>query len=308
MPQIARLGLFEMMEAVPDEESAETYIEARRWPNGVACPRCGSLDTRRVKSAKPMAHHCPDCRRYFSVRTGTVMERSMIPLRKWVLAIYLLHTSRKSVSSHEMARLLKVTVKSAWFLNHRIREAMKHDGGKLSGVVESDETFIGGLDKFKHAHKKLGWDWASGRQVVLGFYERETGRVIAFPVGSTMRYAIRQRLLEHVEEGSILFTDRASSYERIPEFMQSSVNHGKGEYVRGNVHTNSIESFWSRVKRIYRGTHHQYSFKHLHRYVNEAAHMQSVRGRGGTMERMDATIEGMEGRRLTYEALTEEAA
>ncbi len=299
-PQL--LSTFEFLQKFPDDATATEYLEQRRWgKTGRYCPHCGSVNTVEVKSQKPMPYRCKDCREHFSIRTGTVLAESKIGIQKWFFAIYLMTTSRKGISSVQMAKEIGVTQKTAWFLDHRIREAYKQNGDLLGPVVEIDETYIGGLEKNKHAKKKIhAGRGGIGKQAVMGIKER-SGRVRAFPIDGTTQTDFHAAIKENVKSGSTVYTDSHKSYEGMEGFAHESVNHSTGEYIKGMAHTNGVESFWALLKRGHYGVFHHMSVKHLHRYVNEF----SLRHNLGhdIMPTIDAVTDGMVGRRLTYKRL-----
>ena len=297
------LSLYEFYQKFPDEAAAVAFFEKKRWGDGeIWCPHCGSEDTRRVPSQKPMPHRCRECRKHFSVRTGTVMAESRLPLHKWLLATYMLLTARKGVSSLQMARELGVTQKTAWFLEHRIRKAMQHRGGLLSGEVEVDESYFGGKEKNKHESKRQHQGRGTvGKQPVIGLRER-TGKVRAFPIAATDKSHLQTAIVENVRRGSTIYSDQHPGYIGMKGYEHASVAHSVGEYVRGQIHTNGIESFWALLKRGYVGTHHHMSFKHLHRYANEFAFRQND-GKDNTLHSIGKTIDGMIGCRLPYQEL-----
>ena len=200
----ADVSVYEFFELFPDEQAAIDFLEAERWPDGAVCPRCGSSKTRRI--AKSSYHNCKDCRKQFTVRAGSIFERSRIPLHKWMFAMYLVQTSRKGVSSVQLSKELGITQRSAWFMLHRLREAMAPDDDQLSGAVEIDETFVGGKERNKHSKKRLRENWMVGKQVILGMRE-QGGSIIAWPIHSTKRDVIDVEVLHYVEKGSTIYTD-----------------------------------------------------------------------------------------------------
>ena len=297
------ISLMALADMFPNEESARTWFEEQRWPDGAHCPHCGSANVAAVASLKPMPHRCRDCRKHFSVRTGTVMAESKIPLRKWAFAIYLCATSLKGVSSMKLHRDLDITQKSAWFMAHRIREALDAEGALFSGPVEVDETYIGGKRKnMSNARRKtLAGRGAVGKTAVVGAKDRASNRVAARSIEVTDKPTLQRFVREHAAPGATVYTDEARAYRGMP-FAHEAVNHSVGEYVRGMAHTNGMESFWAMLKRGYHGTFHKISPKHLQRYVNEFAGRHGIRD-ADTIDQMNAVIAGMVGRRLMYRDL-----
>lgn len=295
------LSIYEFLELIPDEKSAAKYLSDRRWKFGRVCPYCYSDATVEVKNQKPMPYRCCECRKHFSVRTGTVFAESKLPLKKWLLAIYLMTTARKGISSIQLAKELGVTQKTAWFLEHRIREACTGRGGLLDGEIEADETYIGGKEKNKHCSKRIkAGRGAVGKQAVFGMKQRN-GSVKAFPIKATGKIDLQSAIVEHVKRNATLYTDSHKSYENIKGFKHSVVNHSEGEYVREQAHTNGVESFWALLKRGYYGTFHHVTFKHLHRYVNEFAMRHNLGN--DTMYCIGEITDMMVGKRLTYSKL-----
>ena len=300
------LSLLDLTKMIPDEEAAVRYLEELRWPEGnIRCPHCGSKRAGRSETAKRQSHRCRACSRFFSVRTGTPMANSPLPLQKWILAMYLILSSRTGIASTRVAEQVGCTQKTAWHLMHRIREAMKQEDGEwLSGVVEVDETFVGGSEKYKHKIKRIPKEVPfQGKLPVMGLRERGTGRVAAFPAPLMDNIYLRQKVRELVEPGSTVYTDGSSAYFSLWRYgyEHESVNHSAGEYVRGDVTTNRIENFWSIFKLLWGGVYFGTSWDHLHRYLNEFTYRYNEPSRG--LDLMETTILKMEGKRLPYKDL-----
>jgi transposase-like protein len=303
------ISTFELFALIPDAESARLYLEARLWPNGAVCPSC--ITSKRITTRKGGFYRCNQCKLDFTVRTATIFERSHVPLHKWVYAMYLVVTARKGISSMQMAKEIGVTQKTAWFMLQRLREACMGKGGKddrLAGLIEVDETFVGGKEANKHEHKKLKAGRGSvGKAVVLGMRERTTGRVRGMVIEGTDARSLQGAIHANVKPGSMIHTDEALGYEGLDGlwFNHKTVNHGTGEYAKGDVNTNSIESVWALLKRGIYGTWHHVSPKHLGRYVDEVAfRLNAGNVAQHTLARLDSFILAVDGRRLTYERLT----
>ena len=296
------ISVMQMAQMFATEDAAVEWFENLHWPAGeMACIRCGSERAYRVKTGKPMPYRCKDCKRYFSLKTGTAMEDSKLPLRMWVWAIYLEMTSLKGVSSMKLHRDLGVRQATAWFMLHRIREAFAEVAMTFEGPVEVDETYVGGLEKNKPKGRQLKVrGGVAGKTAVVGAKDRKTKRVAAKVVERTDGATPKAFVTEHTGDGATVYTDEHQGYKGLPN--HETVRHSVKEYVNGMAHTNGVESFWSMLKRGYHGVYHQMSAKHLQRYVNEFAGRRNVRELD-TLAQMQAVVMGMVGRRLIYRDL-----
>lgn len=300
------ISTFELFEMYPDAESARLYLESRLWQDGVTCPTCKSKE--RITTRKGGFYRCNACQLDFTIRTGTIFERSHVPLHKWLYAMYLLVTARKGISSLQLSKEIGITQKSAWFVLHRLREAC---GGpnltKLKGIIEIDECFIGGKEANKHEHKKLkAGRGAVGKTAVFGMRERG-GRTIASPMQERTIQNVTARIHNNIEIGSQIYSDDGIVFGDLDGlfFRHEAVNHGAGEYTRGPASTNSIESVWSVLKRGVYGVYHQVSKKHIGRYVDEFTfRLNAGDVKRHTLERLDSFVTAVVGKRLTYRGLT----
>ena len=297
------ISVVEIMRKFPDDATAEAWFAEKRWPNGVHCPACGSTNIQ-IGAKHKMPYRCREreCRKRFSVRIGTVMEGSNLGYQTWAVAIYLALTSLKWVSSMKLHRDLNITQKSAWHLAHRLREAFGRDGAAFGGPVEVDETYMGGRRKnmSKAKRETLTGRGAVGKSVVAGVKDRETNEIRARVVPSASAPVLQGFVREHAREGAVIYTDEATAYAGLGrDYSHAAVNHGVGEYVRRQAHTNGIESFWATLKRAHKGTFHKISPKHMDRYVSEFAGKHNVRD-ADTLTQMAGVTTGMAGRRLRY--------
>jgi len=288
-----------------DPDNCLNYLTAKRWPNGVACPTCGTTDVIFLANQRRWKCRQAHAKPQFSVKVGTVMEDSPIGLDKWLAAMWQIVNCKNGISSYEVHRAIGITQKSAWFLDHRIRFALgMGPTNKFSGQIEADETFIG--QKARNMHKsvrarKITGTGGHNKTAVMGILERG-GKVRTKVIGNTKKKTLQSEIREHVLAGSALFTDALKSYEGLDEFQHEVVDHAV-EYVRGEVHTNGLENFWSLVKRGLNGTYVSVEPFHLFRYLDEQAYRFNNRHMDDG-QRFDLAVRQIVGKRLTWNQLT----
>ena len=292
----------------PNDTAAEDWFIQQRWTNGVCCPRCGSLNVQEGTTHKKMRFRCrkskaQGCGKFFSTKTGTFMEQSNLGYQDWLFALYLFTTNLKSVASMKLHRELDISQKSAWFLAHRLRKACgSGDGNLFAGPVEVDESHFGGKARNMSVSKRkmLTGRGPADKTAVVGIRDRATNKVKAKVVPDTTRGTLGGFVTRNVIPGTRIYTDEAKAYTHLPN--HKAVKHSVSEYVRDDVHTNGIESFWAMLKRAHKGTFHRLSAKHLHRYVDEFVSRHNFRSLD-TLDQMALLAKRMEGKQLRYKDL-----
>jgi transposase-like protein len=298
-------GLMEAIRYFSDPMVCLESVSKVKWPSGPICPGCESKRLSFLKTR--LIWKCLDCRKQFSVKVGTIFEDSAIPLDKWLVAMWLVGNCKNGVSSYEVAKDLKVTQRTAWFMLHRIRYAM-HTGSinKMSGTVEADETFIGGAARFMHKHKrqeKVHGRGPGGKEIVFGLLERKTGKVRVHHVETRRKGELTQIVRENVRKGSEVMTDELLSYDGLnSEYAHKVINHAE-QYVDGNVHTNRMENFWSLLKRSLKSTYVSVEPFHLFRYLDEQSFRYNER-HATDAQRFQIVLGSVAGKRLTWNNLT----
>ena len=303
------ISLVELFRLFPDDAAGELWFIKLRWPNGIACHYCGSTNVQTGCKHKTMPYRCraKECAKRFSIRTGTVMQSSKLGFQVWAVATYLMLTNLKGISSMKLHRELSITQKSAWHLAHRLREGLTRTSTEpvppFAGPVEADETFVGGKAKNMHREQRerLAGDSMANKVTVAGIRDRATKQIRARVVERRDMDTLGLFVMRNADAGAPIYTDEASAYSGIPG--RESVNHGIGEYVKGEVSINGMESFWSMLKRGYVGVFHRMSPEHLPRYVAEFEGRHNRRDLD-TADQMAALVRGTEGKQLRYRDLT----
>ena len=299
------ISLMQAMERFGDNEKAEAWLVECRWPDGIRCAYCdGENVAKRTSGRLTQQYYCKvkTCGRKFTVKTGTVMHDSRLPLSKWAVAFYLYNTSLKGVSSMKLHRDLGITQKTAWYLAHRIRETWNDETAKMVGPVEADETYIGGKEANKHADKKLhAGRGPVGKTAVAGLRDRPSNRVKAQVVEHTDGPTLKGFVHQHTDRDATVYTDEALAYTGLRR-AHETVKHSVGEYVRRQAHTNGMESFWAGLKRGHDGVYHHFSPKHLQRYVREFEGRHNIRPLD-TATQMATMAANTVGKHLPYASL-----
>ena len=297
----ATISVTQLLKYFSTEEKCIGWLEQARWNGKPTCPHCQGQDHISPAQSKRFTYWHKNCRKHFTVKTGTVMHSSKTTTQNWIVALYYVLTARKGVSAMQLSKELGVQYRTAWYMLHRIREACAGGQFKLSRVVEVDETHIGGKAKNKHASKKTEHQGTGmvGKQAVLGIRERQ-GRTKMLPIAETTQQTLHGTIQAHVEPNTLVYTDDHGGYRGLP-YPHETVRHSAKEYVNGLAHTNGIESVWSVLKRSIHGTWHHVSVKHLQRYINEASfRLNDGNCEVDTVDRMKALAVEMTDRRIPY--------
>ena len=303
------LSYHELVHLVPDNTTAEKWLERLRWPSpdDIRCPACGSDSIIHVKSRRPMPFRCRPCRYRFSVRKNSVMEGTNVGMQKWILAAYLVVTHPKGIAATRLAEILKVSQPCAWFLEQRLREGFTNtigepitilDDDKFEGTVEVDEAMFGGRWRNMHYDRKQRYgSWAEQKTYVVGMKNRETGQVTAKVVPDRTEATLKGYIRERTKEGTHTFTDDHGGYQGLPLPLHKTVGHNKWQYVDGETHINGMENLWSLAKRSYSGVFHRWSPKYVQAYINELVGKQNLRSLPN-IDKMMIVLQGLFGKRL----------
>ena len=298
-------NLREAIHYFADERRAFEFVVLMRWPDGITCPRCDCGRVSFISTRKTWK--CLGCRKQFSVRVGTIFEGSPLPFSTWLPAVWLIANSKNGISSHELGRAMGITQKTAWFMLHRIRKGMA-DGtvGLMAGVVEVDETYVGGAAKFMHKDRHQYMVTGRGgvdKIAIQGLRERG-GKMRATVLGGTSAADVEHNIYKYVSLGTKVYTDKFAGYKGLSaNFVHGTVDHGKREFVRGDIHVNGVENFWTLFKRAWRGTYTHMNHEHAHRYLDERLFSFNLRGLND-LERCQAVLGQVTGRRMTWNQLT----
>ena len=302
MKRVAKtISITELTSMFSTERKAVRWLERARWNGKPVCQHCGGVENIKPYKGKKHTYRHKDCRKAFTVKTGSIMHSSKMGVQKWAIGIYVVMTARKGVSSLQLSKELGITQKSAWFMLQRIREACKQGDFKLSKAVEVDETYIGGKERNKHTNKKLNAGrGAVGKAPVVGMRQRG-GKVKAMSVGDTGKTTLQGASRRHIDLDSVVYTDDARAYLGLGGYKHEQVNHSANEYVKGMAHTNGIESVWALLKRDCSGTFHHISKKHLLRYVDEFSfRLNDGNCEVDTVKRMESLAKTMGCKQITY--------